>query len=283
VNNRLISWLLMAPGLLWLAALMIVPCLLVFVLMFFERGTYGGVNWSAATLENFTRAFDPLYLSIFLDSTRIALAATAFALLIGYPAAYAIVRAPERWQTSLLFLAILPFWTNYLIRTYAWIVLLNPVGVINNALTYVGVISQPLPILYNEFAIILGLVYNYTPFVILAIYSALQRLDPSYAEASRDLGATAITTFFKITLPLTAAGVAAGAVFVFVLSIGNFITPDLLGGGKQQMIGNLIYDQFLSARDWPFGATLAALLIALMMLALFMQAVAAGRARGEHV
>ena len=203
----------MAPGLLWLTALMIVPCLLVFVLMFFERGTYGGVDWSAATLENFTRAFDPLYLSIFIDSARIALAATAFALLIGYPAAYAIVRAPERWQTSLLFLAILPFWTNYLIRTYAWIVLLNPVGVINNALMYAGVISQPLPILYNEFAIILGLVYNYTPFVILAIYSALQRLDPSYAEASRDLGATAMKTFFKITLPLTAAGVAAGAVF----------------------------------------------------------------------
>jgi spermidine/putrescine transport system permease protein len=162
-------------------------------------------------------------------------------------------------------------------------VLLNPVGVINNALIYAGLISQPLHILYNEFAIILGLVYNYTPFVILAIYSALQRLDPAYAEASRDLGATAVTTFFKITLPLTAAGVAAGAVFVFVLSIGNFITPDLLGGGKLQMIGNLIYDQFLSARDWPFGATLAALLIALMMLALFMQAVAVGRARGEHV
>ncbi len=273
----------MAPGLLWLTALMIVPCLLVFVLMFFERGTYGGVDWSVATLDNFTRASDPLYLSIFLDSTRIALAATAFALLIGYPAAYAITHAPERWQTSLLFLAILPFWTNYLIRTYAWIVLLNPVGVINNVLTYLGLISQPLPILYNEFAIILGLVYNYTPFVILAIYSALQRLDPSYAEASRDLGATAVTTFFKITLPLTAAGVAAGAVFVFVLSIGNFITPDLLGGGKLQMIGNLIYDQFLSARDWPFGATLSALLIALMMLALFMQAVAAGHARGEHV
>ena len=284
----------MAPGLLWLTVLMIVPCLLIFVLIFFERGTYGGIDWSAATLENFTRAFDPLYLSILLDSARIALTATVIALFIGYPAAYAIMKAPERWQTSLLFLAILPFWTNYLIRTYAWIVLLNPVGVINNVLTYVGLISQPLPLLYNEFAVILGLVYNYTPFVILglvynytpfvilAIYSALQRLDPAYEEASRDLGATAVTTFFKITLPLTAAGVSAGAVFVFVLSIGNFITPDLLGGGKMQMIGNLIYDQFLTARDWPFGATLSGLLIALMMIALFMQAVASGRARGDH-
>ena len=283
MSSRLSTWLLMAPGLLWLLVLMVVPCLLVLVLAFFERGTYGGVDWHAATLENFSRALDPLYLTIFLDSARIALVATSLALLVGYPAAYAIAHAPERWQTSLLFLAILPFWTNYLIRTYAWIVLLNPVGVINNTLLYLGVISAPLPLLYNEFAVILGLVYNYTPFVILAIYSALQRLDPAYAEASRDLGASAVTTFMRITLPLTAAGIAAGAVFVFVLSIGNFITPDLLGGKKLQMIGNLIYNQFLTARDWPFGATLSGMLIALMMILLFLQALVAARARGEHV
>jgi spermidine/putrescine transport system permease protein len=273
MSSRFAAWLLMAPGLLWLGILMVVPCLLVFALAFFERGTYGGVDWSIFTLENFRRAGDPLY---------IAAVSTLLALLIGYPAAYAIVRAPERWQTSLLFLAILPFWTNYLIRTYAWIVLLNPVGLINNVLIHLGLISEPLAILYNEFAVILGLVYSYTPFVILAIYSSLQRLDPSYAEASRDLGAGAIITFIRITLPLTAAGVVAGAVFVFVLSIGNFVTPDLLGGGKLQMIGNLIYDQFLSARDWPFGATLAGLLIAVMMALLMLQAVAASRARGDH-
>jgi spermidine/putrescine transport system permease protein len=280
MSSRFAAWLLMAPGLLWLGILMVVPCLLVFALAFFERGTYGGVDWSIFTLENFRRAGDPLYISIFLDSARIAAVSTLLALLIGYPAAYAIVRAPERWQTSLLFLAILPFWTNYLIRTYAWIVLLNPVGLINNVLIHLGLISEPLAILYNEFAVILGLVYSYTPFVILAIYSSLQRLDPSYAEASRDLGAGAIITFIRITLPLTAAGVVAGA--VFVLSIGNFVTPDLLGGGKLQMIGNLIYDQFLSARDWPFGATLAGLLIAVMMALLMLQAVAASRARGDH-
>lgn len=272
----------MAPGLLWLTALMIVPCLLVFVLAFFERGIYGGVDWSAVTSENFSRALDPLYFSIFIDSGRIALIATAIALLIGYPAAYAISRAPERWQTPLLFFAILPFWTNYLIRTYAWIVLLNPAGLINTALMALGLAAEPLPLLYNEFAVILGLVYNYTPFVVLAIYSSLQRLDPSYAEASRDLGAGAWTTFLRVTLPLTAAGVAAGAVFVFVLSIGNFVTPDLLGGGKLQMVGNLIYDQFLTARDWPFGATLSGLLIALMMIVLMVQAVAARRAGGRH-
>ncbi len=283
MSSRLTAWLLMMPGLVWLGLFMILPCMLVFVLAFYERGTYGGIDWTAMTLENFRRAGDPLYLSIVLDSARIASIATVLAVLAGYPAAYAIARAPQRWQTSLLFLAILPFWTNYLIRTYAWIVLLNPVGLINSILLYLGLISEPLTLLYNEFAVVLGLVYNYTPFVILAIYSALQRLDPSYAEASRDLGAGAATTFIRITLPLTAAGVAAGAVFVFVLSIGNFVTPDLLGGGKLQMIGNLIYDQFLTARDWPFGATLSGLLIALMMALLMLQAIVANRVRGDHV
>ena len=274
------SFLLMLPGLLWLLALMVLPCLLIFGLIFFERGIYGGIDWSAMTLENIRRAFDPLYALILWDSFRIAGLSTLIALLVGYPAAYAISKAPERWQTGLLFLAILPFWTNYLIRTYAWIVLLNPAGLVNTALASVGL--GPWPLLYNEFAVILGLVYNYTPFVVLAIFAALQRLDPSYAEASRDLGATAATTFWRITLPLTAPGVAAGAVFVFVLSIGNFITPDLLGGGKFQMAGNLIYDQFLSARDWPFGATLSAGLIIIMLVLLFAQALLSRRAIGER-
>ena len=269
----------MAPGLLWLLALMVIPCLLVFVLMFFERGTYGGIDWNIITLENIRRALDPLYATILWDSFRIAGLATIIALLIGYPAAYAISKASPHLQTTLLFLAILPFWTNYLIRTYAWIVLLNPAGLINSSLKALGL--SPLNLLYNEFAVILGLVYSYTPFVILAIYSALQRLDPTYAEASRDLGASAPQTFWRVTLPLTAPGVAAGAVFVFVLSIGNFITPDLLGGGKFQMAGNLIYDQFLTARDWPFGATLSAILIALMLILLFVQALFAKRAMGD--
>jgi spermidine/putrescine transport system permease protein len=283
MTPRTATRLLMAPGLVWLAVLMVAPCLLVFVLAFFERGTYGGIDWQAPTLDNFVRAADPLYLSIFLDSGRIALIASCAALLIGYPAAMAIAAAPARRQTALLFLAMLPFWTNYLIRTYAWIVLLNPAGLVNGALRGLGIVEEPLPLLYNEFAVILGLVYNYTPFVILAVYSALQRLDPALAEASRDLGAGWWTTFFRVTLPLTAAGVAAGGVFVFVLSIGNFVTPDLLGGGKFQMVGNLIYDQFLSARDWPFGATLSGMLIAVMMILLFLQALATRRARGEHV
>jgi spermidine/putrescine transport system permease protein len=275
------AFILVLPGFLWLVLLMVVPCLVIFVTAFFERGVYGGVDYSAVTLENFRRAVDPIYLSIFVDSTRIALMATFIALLLAYPAAFAISRARAALQPALLVLVMLPFWSNYLIRTYAWMVLLNREGLINGMLKWLGIIDQPLNILYNEFAVILGLVYNYSPFVILAVYAALQRLDPSYAEASRDLGAGAWSTFTRIILPLTLPGVAAGGVFVFVLSIGNFITPDLLGGGRTQMVGNLIYDQFLTARDWPFGASLAMFLIGFMMILLFLQALAANRARGE--
>lgn len=275
------DWLLIGPGLGWLAVFMVVPCAVLFANAFFERGVYGGIVYDF-TLDNFARAAEPLYAAIFLGSARIALTATVIALLVGYPAAYAIARQPAGRQMALLVLVMLPFWSNYLIRTYAWIVLLNREGLINRSLAGLGVVSEPLPLLYNEFAVVVGLVYNYLPFVVLAIFSALQRLDPSLSEASRDLGAGAWTTFVRITLPLTAPGIAAGAVFVFVLSIGNFITPDLLGGGRMQMIGNLVYDQFLTARDWPFGAALAFLLIAVMMALLFAQAVVARRVHGER-
>jgi spermidine/putrescine transport system permease protein len=280
VITRAHSALLMLPGLGWLVLLMVAPCAIVFYAGFFERGVYGGIDYDTPTLDNFIRAADSVYLSILISSTRLAATASLIALAISYPAAYAIVRAPERRQAMLLVLVMLPFWSNYLIRTYAWMVLLNREGVINHALETVGLIGEPLNLLYGEFAIILGLVYNYSPFVVLVIYAALQRLDPAYAEASRDLGAGTAATFWRITLPLTASGVAAGAVFVFVLSIGNFITPDLLGGGRIQMVGNLIYDQFLSARDWPFGSALSMILLAVMMVLLFTQALVANRGRG---
>lgn len=281
MSSRLKTLLLLFPGVGWLMLLMVVPCLLVFAFSFFERGVYGGIDYTF-TWENFARAAEPVYLTIFLDSARIAGLATLVALLLGYPAAYAITLAPRGKQTRYLILVMLPFWSNYLIRTYAWIVLLNREGLINKGLGGLGLIEQPLPILYNEFAIVTGLVYNYLPFVILAIYASLQRLNPEVREASEDLGAPAWRTFLRVTLPLTLPGVAAGAVFVFVLSIGNFITPDLLGGGRLQMVGNLIYDQFLSARDWPFGASLSMILIGIMLLLLFAQAVLVNRAQGER-
>lgn len=276
MGGRLKNGLLLAPGLGWLGLFMVVPCAIVFFFSFFERGTYGGIEYHF-TLDNFRRTLDPLYLSILLDSGRIAALATLLALLIAYPAAYAISLAPRRRQSVYLFLAILPFWSNYLIRTYAWMVLLNREGIVNRALASLGVIDAPLPLLYNEFAVVTGLVYNYVPFVILAVYASVSRIDPALREASEDLGAGAARTFLRVTLPLTVPGVVAGCVFVFVLSIGNFITPDLLGGGRFLMVGNLIYDQFLTARDWPFGASLSMLLIGIMMALLFIQAVLVNR------
>jgi len=279
-DRRLSAWLL-APGLGWLALFLLLPCLLVLVYSFLERGAYGGIDY-VFTWENYRRAVDPLYLDILLRSAKIAGLATLFAVLIGYPAAYAITRSTPRRQTVFLFLVMLPFWSNYLIRTYAWIVLLNREGLLNRLFSLLGYGGEPISLLYTDATVVLGLVYNYIPFVILAIYSSLSRIDNELWEASRDLGASGWTTFRRVILPLSVPGVAAGAVFVFVLSIGNFITADLLGGKQVQMVGNLIYAQFLTARDWPFGAALSFFLIGIMLLLLFIQAMVSRRAQGAE-
>jgi spermidine/putrescine transport system permease protein len=199
-------------------------------------------------------------------------------LVLGYPAAYFIATAPRKRRLLLLVLVILPFWTSFLIRTYSWIVLLNPVGLINKLLGAFDV--GPLPLLYNEGAIVVGLVYAYLPLMILPIYSSIERLGDGPREAAQDLNARPWSTFRRVLLPLTLPGVVAGCIFVFVPSIGNFIVPDLLGGGKEIMVGNLIQQQFLSARDWPFGATLAVAVIAIMMVLLVGQAIVLRRQQG---
>ena len=275
------SPLLMAPALLWLTALMVVPCVLLLALAFFRRGIYGGIEYTF-TLENLALVFDPLYAGIFLKSAWIAGLATLIAVVIGYAAAYAIASQPRHRQPILLFLAVLPFWSNYLVRTYAWIVLLNREGLITMLARSMGYEGEMPRLLYTESAVVVGLVYNYLPFVILACYAPLARMNPELAEASRDLGASAWTTFRRVILPQSVPGIAAGAVFVFVLSIGNFVTPALLGGGQFQMIGNLIYAQFLTANDWPFGAAIAMVLIAIMLALLFAQTYASDRAAGQR-
>jgi spermidine/putrescine transport system permease protein len=274
MTDRLARILLAAPAVLWLVVLMVVPCALLLVNSFFERGLYGGIEY-VLTTENYTRALDPLYLGIFLSSARIAATVGVIAVLIAYPVAYAIHLAAPSAQARLLFLVMLPFWSNYLVRTYAWMVMLNPTGIINNALAGLGL--PTLPLLYNEFAVIVGLVYNYAPFVVLTIFASLGRVNREVLEASEDLGASTFETFRRVLLPLTISGIATGFVFVFVLSIGNFVTPALLGGRRVQMIGTLVYDQFLSARDWPFGSALATILIAIMMILLFLQALVSRR------
>lgn len=271
--------LLMSPALLWLFGLMVVPCLLILVLAFFRRGMYGGIEYTF-TLENIALVFDPLYAQIFLKSAWIAGLAAGIASILGYAAAYAIAAMPRNRQSALLFFAVLPFWSNYLVRTYAWIVLLNREGLIVNLARWIGFEGELPSMLYTEQAVVIGLVYNYLPFVILSCYAPLSRLNPEISEASRDLGASGWTTFRRVVLPMTVPGIATGFVFVFVLSIGNFVTPALLGGGQFQMIGNLVYAQFLTANDWPFGAALSMVLIMVMLGLLMAQATVADRASG---
>jgi spermidine/putrescine transport system permease protein len=281
MKNTLQRLVLLGPGLGWLTIFLVIPLTLVFVYTFFERGTFGGIEYTF-TLENYRRAIEPLFLNIFLDSFRIAIITTSLALLISYPAAYFIATAPLKWRTPLLALVVLPFWTSYLIRTYAWIVLLNREGLINRVLFSLGLIDEALPLLYNEFAIILGLLSGYLPFMILPLYASIERLNPELLEASANLGAPPLKTFFTITLPLTLPGIIAGVIFVFVPSMGNFFVPELLGGGRKIMVGNMIRDQFLKARDWPFGATLAFGLIALIVVLLIIQAWLVNRTQEEE-
>jgi spermidine/putrescine transport system permease protein len=281
-RGRAGSAALVSPALLWWAGLLVLPVGLVLAYSFFQRGIYGGVvyDW---TFDNYRRAWDGLYLGVLWFSVRVALEATVVSLLIGFPVALFIATRPARWRTVLLVLVILPFWTSLLIRTYAWIVILNDEGLVNRTLRDLGVLDTSVRLLYNEFAIVVGMVSTYLPLMILPIYAAIERLGPDLGEAAADLGANAWKRLWTVLVPLTLPGIAAGCIFVFVPSLGNFIIPDLLGGGRRQMVGTLVQSQFLEARDWPFGATLAVSLIAMLLALVLLQAWLGKRSSGEEV
>jgi len=262
---------LLGPALTWLGIFLVLPLALIFAYSFFQRGAFGQII-PQLTLENYSRLFNPTVLKVFLNSLRIASLVTVLALLLGYPAAYFITQQSSRWKNTLLVLVILPFWTSYLIRTYAWIVLLNREGVLSRLLIALGLSSEPISFLYNDTAILIGLLYGYLPFMVLPLYSSIERLNPELREASFDLGATPLKTFLQVTLPLTIRGVVTGAIFVFVPSLGNFFVPELLGGGQRFMIGNMINNQFLKARDWPYGSAMAFGVMAIVLLLLLFQA-----------
>jgi spermidine/putrescine transport system permease protein len=210
---------------------------------------------------------DPIYLTILLRSFWIAGVSTAFCLLLGFPLALFISRSGKR-KDLYLSLVMLPFWTSFLVRTYAWMFLLRDTGLINTLLEKLGLIQGPLPLLYNDGAVILGLVYGYLPFMVLPLYATLERLDRNLLEASADLGARPWATLTHVMIPLCAPGIRAGAILVFIPCLGAYLTPDLLGGGKSVMIGNLIQNQFTTARDWPFGSAVSLALMAIVMLLL---------------
>jgi spermidine/putrescine transport system permease protein len=259
--------LLIIPAVVWLFVLIIAPLLLVVLVSLATRGPYGKTIY-VFTFQNFLQAFDVLYLRAYWRTLWIATATTAVCALLSYPVAYYLaLRAPERWRRSLLVLTVIPFWTSFLIRTFAWILLLRSEGVINSILMGSGLISAPVRLLYSDFAVLIGQVYGELPFMILPIYVALDRLDIRLLEAARDLGATRFWTFVKVTLPLSRPGLLAGIVLVFIPSLGAFITPDLLGGAKSLMIGNLIQNQFAQLNQ-PFGSALSLILTATVLLLL---------------
>jgi spermidine/putrescine transport system permease protein len=251
---------LLGSSLVWLVGFFLVPLLYLLLVSFAARSPYGTIVW-ALGLRNYFRAFQPIYLEIYWRSIWMASLTTALCILLGYPVAYWIARrASARWKSTLLLLVVIPFWTSFLVRTYAWMVILRTEGVVNNLLLALHLTPEPLRLLYTPLAVFIGLVYGELPFMILPLYAVLEKIDPSLLEAAQDLGASRVSTFVRVTLPLSAPGLVAGAVLVFIPSIGAFITPDLLGGARTMLVGNLIQNQFAMVRDQPFGAAVAFLL-----------------------
>jgi spermidine/putrescine transport system permease protein len=263
--NRLRAWFL-APSWAVMLTLFLAPLAIILAYSVLTRGTYGGISlpWTA---ESYQRLMDPIYLAILWRSFWIAGVSTVFCLLLGFPLALFISRSGKR-KDLYLSLVMLPFWTSFLVRTYAWMFLLRDTGLINTLLKKLGLIHGPLPLLYNDGAVILGLVYGYLPFMVLPLYATLERLDRNLLEASADLGARPWATLTQVMVPLCAPGIRAGAILVFIPCLGAYLTPDLLGGGKSVMIGNLIQNQFTTARDWPFGSAVSLALMAVVMLLL---------------
>jgi spermidine/putrescine transport system permease protein len=261
---------LLGPGAIYGAAFLLVPLGLVVIYAFMSPSRFGGVQ-GPATLDNVRRLTEPVYRSVIITSVSLSAAATAIALVIGYPAAYAISRLPGRWRTVAIVAVVLPFWTNFLIRMYAWIVLLNNQGLVNKVLASLRITDDPVALMNNRPAIVLGFVYAYLPLMILPLYASIERLDPQFTEAATNLGAGPITRFRTVVLPLTMTGAVTGSLFVFIPSLGNFIVPELLGGGKTATLGTLARDQYLKARDWPFGASVALLVLVMVVVIVSIQ------------
>lgn len=268
--------LLVAPALLWLSIFFVIPLLIVVAVSFAGRAPYGQVIFSF-TIDNYLRFLEPLYLKIFADTLVVAIVTTLATILMGYPLAYTIAQLPKKWQQPGLILVMIPFWINFLIRSYAWVIILRSQGVVNTLLLNLGLIDQPLQMLYNDMAVMLGMVYALLPFMVLPIYVSIEQLDTRLLEAASDLGAKPLTAFRKVTLPLTMPGIAAGTILVFISSLGMFVVPDVMGGAKSALIGNLIQNQFLSARDWPFGSALSIVLavLSLVLIILYYKALQA--------
>lgn len=278
--------LLLGPVSLFLAVFFLGPLAIMIVTSFLAPGLYGGVEWTWYP-HNYGRIlgfadpmfedFDPVYIAIFLRSLKIAALTVVATLIVCYPAAFCISRLSERWKNFCLFLITLPFFTSLIVRLFIWVLILRQTGLVNSVLLNTGVIARPLELIYTDGAIILGMVYIFIPFMFMPVYASVEKLDWTLVRASLDLGAGPIRTFLRIILPLTAPGIAGGAVIVFIPALGNFVVPAILGGAKVMMLGNLIEQQFLAARNWPFGSALAMMVMAVMLVLLFVYVIVSGR------
>ena len=267
--------ILLGPVTLFLGIFFAGPLGIMLVFSLLEPGLYGGVEWNfyhwnygrlLGWADGLIEEFDLIYLQVFGRAFRLALITVALSLIICYPAAYWVSRSPDKWKGFCIFLITLPFFASLIVRLYAWLLILRPTGFLNHVLTSLGLGVEPLALLFSRTAVLIGMVYIFVPFMFLPIYASIEKLDMSLVEASKDLGASTFQTFRRIIVPLTLPGIVGGSIIVFIPSLGNFIVPDLLGGAKVVMIGNLIEQQFLYARNWPFGAALSMLLMAAVLV-----------------
>lgn len=276
---------LLAPVTLFLGVFFVLPLLIIAVFSFLTPGLYGGVEWAFyhwnygrifGWADGIMELYEPIYLRILLRSLTFAALTVIVTLILCYPVAFWVSRLPDRWRLAFLFLITLPFFSSLIVRLYAWLLILKPTGLFNTVLLKLGLIGQPLEILYTPTAVVLGMVYVMIPFMFLPLYASVDNLDRAQVEASLDLGANRVQTFVKVVVPQTLPGILGGAVIVFIPSVGNFIVPDVLGGAKGLMVGNLVEQQFLSSRNWPFGSALSMIIMAVVLTVLL---IAVARAR----
>lgn len=289
-RQSMVLGVLLAPVTLFLGVFFLLPLCIIALFSVLTPGLYGGVEWTFyhwnygrifGWADGIIEIFEPIYLQILGRSLAFAALTVLLTLVLCYPVAFWVSRLSERWRLVFLFLITLPFFCSLIVRLYAWLLILKPSGILNTLLLGTGLIHEPLEILYTPTAVVLGMVYVMIPFMFLPLYAAVDNLDRAQVEASLDLGATRVQTFLKVILPQTLPGIMGGAVIVFIPSVGNFVVPDVLGGAKGLMIGNLVEQQFLSSRNWPFGSALSMIIMA-VVLTVLMVFVTRARKAGGH-
>ncbi len=258
MKNRksILAW----PYVLWIILFTILPLLIIVLFSFTEKTEMGSIS-TVFTLDNYRKFFQPLYLNVLKRSVILAVVSTVMCLIVGYPMAYIMSRAPRKKRNLMATLFVLPLWTNFLLRTYAWMGLLREQGLVNEFLKAIGLIERPLQLLYNNGAVVMGMVYNFLPFMVLPIYSVLVKLDDSLLDAAHDLGANDVKVFQKVIFPLSLPGVATGIYMVFMPAVSTFVLSDLLGGSHTILLGNLIENQFRNARNWQFGSAISVIML----------------------